>query len=158
MTLPPLGCDIDVSLLDTAVSMLSYFAIWALNRDWQPERIADSGHQTLVPAQNFPTGDGWIVVFCNKDKFWRDLVEVLITAQMDEAIRVVVFTGTGKAFVSGTDISQFSGFTRDQDALEYEARMDAWLTALPTPVGRAPGPEEEIPAACSGSRGRAELP
>ena len=30
------GREIDVSLLDTAVSMLSYYAIWALNRDWQP--------------------------------------------------------------------------------------------------------------------------
>ena len=41
------------------------------------ERTASSAHQTLVPAQNFPTRDGWIVVFCNKDKFWRDLVEIL---------------------------------------------------------------------------------
>ena len=29
-----IGRDIDMSLLDTAVSMLSYFAIWTLNRDW----------------------------------------------------------------------------------------------------------------------------
>ena len=71
------GRDVDVSLLDTAVSMLSYFAIWSLNRDWTPERVADSGHQTLVPAQNFRTRDGWIVVFCNKDKFWTALVEAL---------------------------------------------------------------------------------
>jgi len=69
-----IGRDVDVSLLDTAVSMLSYFAIWTLNRDWHPERVADSGHQTLVPAQNFPTQDGWIVIFCNKDKFWQSLV------------------------------------------------------------------------------------
>ncbi len=72
-----IGRDVDVSLLDTAVSMLSYFAIWTLNRDWTAERTRDSAHQTLVPAQNFPTRDGWIVVFCNKDKFWRDLVETL---------------------------------------------------------------------------------
>jgi len=71
------GRDIDISLLDTAVSMLSYFAIWALNRDWQADRVADSGHQSLVPAQNFPTRDGWIVVFCNKEKFWQGLVEAL---------------------------------------------------------------------------------
>ncbi len=71
------GRDVDISLLDTAVSMLSYFAIWALNREWEPERVADSGHQTLVPAQNFPTKDGWIVVFCNKEKFWLSLVEIL---------------------------------------------------------------------------------
>jgi crotonobetainyl-CoA:carnitine CoA-transferase CaiB-like acyl-CoA transferase len=71
------GRDIELSLLDTAVSMLSYFAIWTLNRDWAPARVADSGHQSLVPAQNFPTRDGWIVVFCNKEKFWRALVEAL---------------------------------------------------------------------------------
>ena len=71
------GRDVDISLLDTAVSMLSYFAVWTLNRDWVAERTASSAHQTLVPAQNFPTRDGWIVVFCNKDKFWRDLVDIL---------------------------------------------------------------------------------
>ena len=71
------GRDIDMSLLDTAVSMLSYFAIWSLNRDWAPARVTDSGHQALVPAQNFPTRDGWIVVFCNKEKFWAALVEAL---------------------------------------------------------------------------------
>ncbi len=71
------GRDIELSLLDTAVSMLSYYAIWALNRDWQPARVADSGHQSLVPAQNFPTKDGVIVIFCNKEKFWTSLLEAL---------------------------------------------------------------------------------
>ena len=71
------GRDVDIALLDTAVSMLSYFATWTLNRDWTAERTRDSAHQTLVPAQNFPTRDGWIVIFCNKEKFWRDLVETL---------------------------------------------------------------------------------
>jgi len=71
------GRDIEMSLLDTAVSMLSYYAIWALNRDWQPARVEDSGHQSIVPAQNFPTRDGWIVVFCNKEKFWTSLVQAM---------------------------------------------------------------------------------
>ena len=71
------GRDLDVSLMDTAVSMLSYFAIWQLNRGWEPQRVEDSGHQTLVPAQNFRTRDGWIVVFCNKEKFWESLVDAL---------------------------------------------------------------------------------
>ena len=71
------GRDLELSLLDTAVSMLSYYAIWALNRDWQPARVEDSGHQSLVPAQNFPTKDGVIVIFCNKEKFWASLVEAM---------------------------------------------------------------------------------
>jgi crotonobetainyl-CoA:carnitine CoA-transferase CaiB-like acyl-CoA transferase len=71
------GRDVDVSLLDTAVSMLSYFATWTLNRDWEPARVAHSGHQTLVPSQNFRTADGWIVIFCAKEKFWHALVDAL---------------------------------------------------------------------------------
>ncbi len=35
----------------------------------------------------------------------RDLVEVLTEAQMDDAVRVVVITGSGKAFSAGDDIS-----------------------------------------------------
>ena len=35
----------------------------------------------------------------------RDLVEVLLEAQMDDAVRVVVFTGSGRAFSAGDDIS-----------------------------------------------------
>ncbi len=81
------GRDVDVSLLDTAVSMLSYFAVWTLNRDWIAERTRNSAHQTIVPAQNFPTRDGWIVVFCNKDKFWRDLVETLGAPELAEDAR-----------------------------------------------------------------------
>ena len=85
------GRDVDISLLDTAVSMLSYFAIWTLNRDWTAERTRDSAHQTIVPAQNFPTRDGWIVIFCNKDKFWRDLVETLGAPELAEDARFRTF-------------------------------------------------------------------
>jgi crotonobetainyl-CoA:carnitine CoA-transferase CaiB-like acyl-CoA transferase len=85
------GREVEVSLLDTAVSMLSYFAIWTLNRAWQPARVRDSGHQTLVPAQNFPTRDGWIVVFCAKEKFWRALVEILGMPELAEDPRFASF-------------------------------------------------------------------
>jgi crotonobetainyl-CoA:carnitine CoA-transferase CaiB-like acyl-CoA transferase len=85
------GRDVDISLLDTAVSMLSYFAVWTLNRDWIAERTRSSAHQTIVPAQNFPTRDGWIVIFCNKDKFWRDLVETLGALELAEDARFRTF-------------------------------------------------------------------
>lgn len=49
----------------------------------------------------------------------------------DDAIRVLVLTGAGgKAFVAGTDISQFQAFHTAQDAIDYEARMDALLSGL----------------------------
>jgi len=49
----------------------------------------------------------------------------------DPAIRVWVLTGAGgKAFASGTDISQFRAFRTAEDALAYEARIDKVLGAL----------------------------
>jgi crotonobetainyl-CoA:carnitine CoA-transferase CaiB-like acyl-CoA transferase len=85
------GRDIELSLLDTAVSMLSYYAIWALNRDWEPARVEDSGHQSLVPAQNFPTRDGWIVIFCNKAKFWMSLIEAMELPEVARDPRFATF-------------------------------------------------------------------
>lgn len=35
----------------------------------------------------------------------RDLIESLLEAEMDDAVRVIVFTGTGRAFSAGDDIS-----------------------------------------------------
>lgn len=71
------GCEVDVSLLDTAVSMLNYVAIWALNRDYEPQRMAESAHPTITPAQTFQTQDGYLVIFCAKEKFWQALLAVL---------------------------------------------------------------------------------
>ena len=67
------GRDVDVALLDTGISMLTYLAAWQLNTDWRPERVDNSAHQTIVPAQNFRTADGWVSVFCAKEVFWQRL-------------------------------------------------------------------------------------
>jgi crotonobetainyl-CoA:carnitine CoA-transferase CaiB-like acyl-CoA transferase len=71
------GADVDVSLLDTALSMLNYMAAWSLDRGWEPARHPDGAHQSLVPNQTFRTADGWIVVMAMKQKFWERLVELM---------------------------------------------------------------------------------
>ena len=85
------GCDVDVSLLDTAISMLNYLAVWSLNREHRLERLADGAHQTLVPSQTFPTQDGYLVVMCMKEKFWRRFAERLGLAHLIDDPRFRTF-------------------------------------------------------------------
>lgn len=72
-----LGRDVDVNLYDTAIFNLSYLAAWTLNGAFEPARVARSAHATLVPCQLFRTGDGWIYIMCNKEKFWGALCRAI---------------------------------------------------------------------------------
>ena len=85
------GCDLDVSLYDTALSMLNYLAGWTLNRDWRPQRTADGAHQTLVPAPTFRTADGFLVVMCLKEKFWDALCERMERTDLRDDARFATF-------------------------------------------------------------------
>ncbi|MFE3449007.1 CaiB/BaiF CoA transferase family protein [Nonomuraea sp. NPDC059194] len=71
------GMDCDLSLYDTAISMLTYVGTWALNSDYEPARMPNSAHPSLVPFQNFEAKDGWLVVGCAKEKFWQRLAAIL---------------------------------------------------------------------------------
>jgi crotonobetainyl-CoA:carnitine CoA-transferase CaiB-like acyl-CoA transferase len=71
------GMDCDVSLYDTAVSMLTYPGVWHLNAGFEPKRTHNSAHPSVVPFQAFQASDGWMVVAAPKEKFWTRLTEVL---------------------------------------------------------------------------------
>jgi crotonobetainyl-CoA:carnitine CoA-transferase CaiB-like acyl-CoA transferase len=86
------GCDCDVSLFDTAISMLTYPAIWHLNGDFEPRRTSHSAHPSLVPFQAFPASDGWLVVACPKEKFWRRLTEAVGRPELAADPRYADFT------------------------------------------------------------------
>jgi len=60
---------------------------------------------------------------------YERLYELARAAGDEPGIRALVLTGSGKAFVAGTDIAEFKGFT-EQQAVEYEAKMDRILGAL----------------------------
>jgi enoyl-CoA hydratase len=51
-------------------------------------------------------------------------------ASTDESIRALVLRGAGGAFVSGTDIGQFTRFQTRDDAIGYERRLDAVIERL----------------------------
>lgn len=71
------GTDCDLSLFDTAVSMLSYVGNWHLNEGFEPQRTTKSSHPSLVPFQAFEASDGWLTVGCAKEKFYHRLTEVV---------------------------------------------------------------------------------
>jgi crotonobetainyl-CoA:carnitine CoA-transferase CaiB-like acyl-CoA transferase len=71
------GCDADLSLFETALGLLTYMATWSASRGWEPRRMQNSSHQTLVPFQAFEAADGWLVVACPKETLWRSLCDVL---------------------------------------------------------------------------------
>lgn len=71
------GRDIDVSLFDIALSNLAYPAMWYLNEGHVQKRLDRSAHPALTPCALYKTGDGWIYLMCNKEKFWPALCAAL---------------------------------------------------------------------------------
>src|SRR5205823_5557194 len=62
---------------------------------------------------------------------YERLAEICNHANEDRSIRAILITGAGdKAFAAGTDISQFRTFDKEQDALDYEARIDRVMDAI----------------------------
>jgi crotonobetainyl-CoA:carnitine CoA-transferase CaiB-like acyl-CoA transferase len=65
------GGQVDVAMYDVMLSQLNYLAGAWLNAGEPPERFANSSHPYIVPAQIFPTADGWLTLFITHDQFWQ---------------------------------------------------------------------------------------
>jgi enoyl-CoA hydratase len=64
-------------------------------------------------------------------EMYEALMEACERVDADRNVRVFVLRGAGgKAFVSGTDIGQFTGFSTREDVVGYEARLDAVIDRL----------------------------
>ena len=87
---------------------------------------------------------------------YEALADAATRATTDAAVRALVVTGAGGAFVAGTDISQFADYRTAEQAYAYEERMERVLGALeavPKPViaaigGATTGGGLAIAAAC----------
>lgn len=85
------GMDCDVSLFDTGIGMLTYPAVWYLNGGFLPARTRHSAHPSLVPFQAFEAADGWLIIGCAKEKFWRRLADVVGHPEWAEDPRFMTF-------------------------------------------------------------------
>ncbi|WAP67607.1 enoyl-CoA hydratase/isomerase family protein [Jiella pelagia] len=62
---------------------------------------------------------------------YEGLAEICSTVPTDGSVKCLVVIGAGeKAFAAGTDMTQFRGFSTEQDALDYEHKMDVVLGAI----------------------------
>lgn len=115
------GLDCDVSLYDTAISMLTYLATWHLTAAHEPRRTARSAHPSLVPFQTFPAKDGWLVIGCAKEKFWQRLTGILGKPELAEDPRFRTFAERAAHHGELESILD--------DALAHKT-VDDWLTEM----------------------------
>jgi crotonobetainyl-CoA:carnitine CoA-transferase CaiB-like acyl-CoA transferase len=85
------GRDLDTSLFDTALAMLSYQATWWLSAEIETRRLPFSAHPSIVPFQFFATADGYIAVACAKEKFFQALVQTIGMPELREDPRFGTF-------------------------------------------------------------------
>jgi crotonobetainyl-CoA:carnitine CoA-transferase CaiB-like acyl-CoA transferase len=115
------GMDCDVSLYDTAISLLTYPATWHLTAGYTPVRTRRSAHPSLVPFQAFPAKDGWLIIACPKEKFWRRLIEALGLPELADDARFATFTDRAAHRAELEDVL---------DAVLTRRTVGDWLVAL----------------------------
>lgn len=69
------GGQVDIAMYDVMLSQLNYIAGAWLNAGEMSRRIERSAHPYIVPAQIFPTSNGWVALFITHDNFWRRFAE-----------------------------------------------------------------------------------
>jgi len=88
---------------------------------------------------------------------YEQLAEVCRRVAKEPKLRLVTFRGAGgEAFIAGTDIGQFSAFRSGEEGIDYEARVESYVSAvenIPVPTlaiieGVAVGGGIVIAAAC----------
>ena len=124
-----LGGDVDVSLLDTALAHLGYVGAWHLTGGFTPQRMPDSSHPSQIPSQVLPTQDGWLVVMCAKEKFYRNLVEIMGAPEMAEDPRFRTFPDRARNRESFVPL--LKELSRRKTTAEWLALMEGKVPCAP---------------------------
>ncbi|MBN2232909.1 MAG: enoyl-CoA hydratase/isomerase family protein [Deltaproteobacteria bacterium] len=72
----------------------------------------------------------------------RELTDALVTLDADDAVRVIIVRGAGKAFCAGIDVNNLFG----QTAMEYRV----WIEAMEQPLGTVSGMKKPVIAQVHG--------
>jgi crotonobetainyl-CoA:carnitine CoA-transferase CaiB-like acyl-CoA transferase len=131
------GMDCDLSLFDVAIALTTYLATWHLNGGFHPRRMPSSSHPSLVPFQNFAATDGWIVVACPKEKFWRRLTVAIGRSELADDPRFADFAARAR---HADELRRILGDEFSQ------ASVSEWVERLEA-AGVPCAPINDIPAA-----------
>jgi len=115
------GGQVDVAMYDVMLSQLNYLAGAVLNAGEVVKRIPDSSHPYIVPAQIFPTADGWLTLFITHDRFWRTFcIEVGCPAWIDDpAFATMRSRRENRAFV----VAEITKVLQAASAAEWVRRL-----------------------------------
>ena len=78
------GQHVDISMLDSQISLLSYMATMHFLSGEVPDKLGN-GHFVHVPYNTFPTSDGFIIIAVITDNFWENLMPVVDLPELDTA-------------------------------------------------------------------------
>jgi crotonobetainyl-CoA:carnitine CoA-transferase CaiB-like acyl-CoA transferase len=123
------GCDVDVCLFDVALHQLAYTAVWAMNENYAVERLPRGAHPTIAPTQLVRTADGWGMLMCQTEKFWRLLCTLADAAHLQADPRFADIAGRR---------THLSALSADLDALFASRTTAAWCALLAGQVPFAP--------------------
>jgi crotonobetainyl-CoA:carnitine CoA-transferase CaiB-like acyl-CoA transferase len=80
------GQHIDVALLDTQVACLANQAMNYLTTGVAPSRMGNA-HPSIVPYQDFPTADGYVIIAVGNDNQFRSLCRALSEVKWADDVR-----------------------------------------------------------------------
>lgn len=115
------GGQVDVAMYDVMLSQLNYLAGASLNAGEVVERLANSSHPYMVPAQIFPTADGWLTLFITHDKFWQKFCKEIERPEwiIDPVFSTMASRRENRALV----LSSLAGVLLEASASEWVRRL-----------------------------------
>ena len=149
-----IGCDCDIALQETALSLLTYLGTWAATTGYVPPHRPDSAHPSIVPFQNFATADGWIVVACPKQELWERLCRTIDRPDLLADPRYADFAGRDRH--RDPLLADLAGVFRSRDTTALGRRPRGGRCAgrpdqrdrggARRPAGRRPRRDRRLPA------------
>lgn len=116
------GQKLTINLLDGQTAILANY-ITPYLKTKIPIRPVGGGHPQLVPYQVFPTSNGYIVVACLSDKFWKPLAHAVHLDDMANDQRLS--TNAGRVAKREQVISRFTDQLATRTSEEWLAAISA---------------------------------